>query len=52
MKSGSVSVDYFNKPIYITEFVTDIENKLVVCQGEGKKGINGRLGLTCRHYYI
>ena len=44
-KSGSISVDHFNEPIYITEFVTDIENKLVVGQGEGKAGINWETGL-------
>ena len=38
-------LDHFNEPIYITEFVTDIENKLVVCQGEGKAGINWETGL-------
>ena len=44
-KSGSISVDHFNEPIYITEFVTDIENKLVVCQEEGKEGINWEIGI-------
>lgn len=43
-KPGSISVDHFNEPIYITEFV-DIENKLVVCQGEGKAGKNWETGL-------
>ena len=44
-KSGSISVDHFNELINITEVVTDIENKLVVCQGEGKEEINWEIGI-------
>ena len=41
-----------NVPIYKTEIVTDVENKLMVTKGEGGGGSVGRLGLTYIHYYI
>jgi len=31
---------FLNEPIYKTEIVTDVENKLVVTKGERGRGIN------------
>ena len=42
-----------NEPIYRTEKLTDIENRLVVAKGKGERvGWLGSLGLADANYYI
>ena len=42
-----------NEPIYETETIMDIENRLVVAKGEGEReGWTGNLGLVDANYFI
>ena len=40
-----------NEPIYKTEIVIDVENKLMATKGERGRGINWEIGIDI-HYYI